>query len=1006
MPAVTIGNRDSRTRREKVNSIKSVSYDYNYPDDLKLKPGTPFHDKLATRLWQRANEAHNAISNRFETWNSIDKTLTTYIDLTADEEDLKDSGRPVSIVFPNSYAILETMLSYMVMAFFQDPIFRYVGNDPNSTIGAMLLQRIIHQQCEYNKVPLALHTMFRDNFAYGLGAVVPTWKVQHGKKPVVNDIYSTNWLGQQKLQNKEIVYEDAIIHEGNALENIDPYLFLPDPNVPIDRTQDGEFIGWINRTNLMDLLSRELVDEDMFNVRYLKHLQNGETSLVTDLPSDRGLKTNRTGTDEDNYASRVDVINMYVKIIPKEWELGDNEYPEIWSFELAGDTVITKARELGAAHGRFPVAVTASEYDGYSNTPISRIEVMDGLQGVMNFLFNCYDENTEVLTSDGWKLISDAKESDSEVATVDIDTKSLSFEKPSEWFEYDYSGEMIHFKTKRHDIMVTPNHNMFGRYRYDTLKEGEHFREANTVFERSPSSEFKIPTTASWDGNDIGSFVFDEILHKKNIGSKLRYPKKVIDPNTMFEFLGWLVTDGSICNGNKSGSFTVSVKQSKSYNFDKLDDLFERMKFHFTRCENDGVVQWSITDKRLYNWIQEHCYIGEGTTGVYQCIPKFVKNADIKLLNIFYESMILGDGSRLDSHPNLVKFGAESEQLCDDLQEICVRLGYSSIKRTSETTTGKPFWYVQINENGPDSTSSKKTTKKVNYEGKVYCFTNSTHLTVVRRNGKIALCGQSHISNVRKAMNDMFVVDPYLVNINDLKDPKPGKLIRMRRPAWGRGVQHAVQQLGVTDITRGNMVDTGLITQLMQTLSGTDNPVMGNLRQGGPERLTSAEFQGTMSGAVNRLERVARISSYQGMQDIALMFASNTQQLMEHDTYIQTVGQWPEILRKTYNVTNEPIPISPYDLIIDYQVSIRDGSIPGGNFSQAWIQLYQILSGNPELTQKFDMVRIFKHIATNLGAKNVNNFERQAMPMVSTAPDEQVAAQAQQGNLVPIEGVQ
>jgi len=655
MPPITMGHNRSAVLRERLTNLRNKNYDYEYPDGLKLKPGTEFHDKLVSKIWSRANDAHTAISNRFPTWNKIDKTLTTYIDLTESEESLKtaDPNKPVSIVFPNSYAILETMISYMVMAFFQDPIFRYVGSGPDDTIGAMLLEKVIQQHCEYNKVPLALHTMFRDNFAYGLGIVVPTWKVHQGKKPVITDITETNWLGQRKLRGQEINYERAVIHEGNALENVDPYLYLPDPNVSVDHVQDGEFVGWINRTNLMSVLSQELEDPDMFNARYLKHLHNAETTIVTSNESKRGLKTNRTdyNRNEDQHAHKVDVVTMYVKLIPSEWNLGTNDYPETWVFDLAGDTVITKCRELGFMHGRFPVGVTASEYDGYSNTPISRIEVMDGMQGVLNWLFN------------------------------------------------------------------------------------------------------------------------------------------------------------------------------------------------------------------------------------------------------------------------------------------------------------------------------------------------------------------SHIANVRKAMNDMFVVDPYLVNINDLRDPKPGKLIRMRRPAWGRGVQHAVQQLNVNDITRGNMVDTGIISSLMQTLSGTDNPVMGNLRSGGPERLTSAEFQGTMSGAVSRLERVARISSYQGLQDIAMMFASHTQQLMDGDTYVRTIGAWPEVLRKQFGVMNEPIPVTPFDLIVDYDVKIRDGSIPGGNFSQAWIQLYQIMAGNPELAQRFDMVRIFKHIAVNLGAKNVDNFERQPMPNVATAPDEQVADQAQAGNLVPIEGV-
>lgn len=653
MPAVVMGSQDNSRRREQAVALRDINYNYDYPDGLDLRPGSKLHDKLADRIWKRAHEAHTELSARFPNWNEIDKTLTTYIDLTESEEDLKESDplKPVSIVYPNSYAILETMLSYMVMAFFQNPIFRYQGTGPEDTVGAILLEKVIHQHCEYGKVPLALHTMFRDNFCYGMGVAVPTWKTTMGMIPRIEPELQQNWMGRLKEVGKKIVYERGIVHEGNKLMNIDPYLALPDPSVAINNIQDGEFFGWINRTNLMDLLTEEQNDEDMFNVKYLKHLSTGESSLFTGDKSMRGMKNN-TGTTISTSVNKVDVIPMFVKLIPKDWKLGKGEYPEIWHFELGGDAVILKARESGFAHGRFPAAVQASEYDGYSSSPISRIEMLSGLQGVLNWLFN------------------------------------------------------------------------------------------------------------------------------------------------------------------------------------------------------------------------------------------------------------------------------------------------------------------------------------------------------------------SHVANVRKSLNDMFVVDPYLVNINDLKDPRPGKLIRMRRPAWGRGVQHAVQQLGVSDVTRGNMADSGMITQLMMQLSGTDNPVMGNLRQGGPDRLTSAEFQGTMSGAVSRLERVARVSSYQALQDIALMFASHTQQLMDQETYVQTVGMWPEKLRKTYGTDSEPIQVSPFDLVINYDVIARDGSIPGGNFSQSWIQLYQIMASNPELMQQFDMVRVFKHIAINMGAKNVDDFEKRpvqgAMPTINTAPDDQVARQAEAGNLMPI----
>ena len=71
----------------------------------------------------------------------------------------------------------------------------------------------------------------------------------------------------------------------------------------------------------------------------------------------------------------------------------------------------------------------------------------------------------------------------------------------------------------------------------------------------------------------------------------------------------------------------------------------------------------------------------------------------------------------------------------------------------------------------------------------------------------------SHVANVRKAINDMIIYDPYLVNSNDLKNPAPGKLIRLRRPAWGKGVKDVAQQLGVSDVTRGNIADSTWLVQ-------------------------------------------------------------------------------------------------------------------------------------------------------------------------------------------------
>ena len=256
----------------------------------------------------------------------------------------------------------------------------------------------------------------------------------------------------------------------------------------------------------------------------------------------------------------------------------------------------------------------------------------------------------------------------------------------------------------------------------------------------------------------------------------------------------------------------------------------------------------------------------------------------------------------------------------------------------------------------------------------------------------------THVANVRKAINDMFVYDPYLINSNDLKNPGPGKLIRTRRPAWGRGVKDSVMQLEVNDVTRGHVADASIIREAMDKIGGTDSATMGSLRSGGPERLTGKEFEGTQRGAYTRLERIARIVGVQAMQDIGYMFAYHTQQFMSQELYVTTTGRWQETLMREYQIGDKKqMKVSPYDLLISYDVKVRDGSVPGGNFSGVWMKMFEILASHPELQQQFDLVRIFKHIARNNGAKNIEEFTR-----VQMGSNEQVAGQAEAGNVVPI----
>jgi len=630
---------------------------YKYPNSLDLRPASQEHQRLLKEVYTRALESSREMSKRYDSWRKVDKTLTAYVKLDNTEEHIKsvDDRKPVSIVVPYSYATLETILTYFVTAFLENPIFKYEGSGPEDIVGAILLEKVIEQQTIQFKTALALHTMFRDSLSYGMGVVTPTWDRKWGWKAVVQDQgFMSALFGKFMNTGKVRGREETILFEGNRLKNIDPYSYLPDPNVPIHEVQQGEFVGWIEQTNYMKLIELEKNDSDIFNVKYLKGIGSGGRSQFNKTKSDSGRSErygNNSSYGSDMATNPIDVVWMYWTLIPRDQKLGGSEYPEKWLIGLAADKVIICAKPLALNHNMYPVAVCAPDFDGYSATPVSRLELMYGMQEALDWLFN------------------------------------------------------------------------------------------------------------------------------------------------------------------------------------------------------------------------------------------------------------------------------------------------------------------------------------------------------------------SHISNVRKAINDMLIVDPSLINMADLEDPKPGKLIRMRRSAWGRGVENAVKQLAVSDITRTHIQDAASIIEYMQRTSAATDSVSGMIRKSG-ERVTAQESKSTTQNALSRLTKAAKIASLQAMQDIGYMFAVHTQQLMSKDTYIKASGTWAQVLAKEYGEQSR-INVTPFDLIVDYDVVVKDGSTAVGGDTEGWIEIFRIMSQQPQMYTNFDMVRIFKHIARIMGAKDINEFVLQEGPVppvqMSVNSTQNIEQGVQQGNMVPIE---
>jgi hypothetical protein len=394
-----LSNRLDRQKNHKPIRDKNFDrlYRDKYPNGVNLRPGFDFHDALVAEIVARARESEREMSKRHPKWDEIDKSLTAFIPQDDAEKAIKDKDirKPTSIVVPESYATLETFVTYMMTIYGDQPMFRYIGTGPEDTVGAILLEKVVNLQVQKKQALLSLQEHWRDGFAYGFGVVTIDWVYEMGRKTGIQDTVQHDPVtGERIVLASDRVPVDTVKFEGSVLSSIDPRKYLPDPNVSIFRPQDAEFIGWLDDGhNFMQLLREENQPGTLFfNTRYLRDMM-GRSSIYAHQtnarnPEDLGVQIDSGPKTNGGNTQPVDRLWMYIDLIPSEWQLGKGDLPEKWLFCVANDEVIISAGPMDNHHDMYPVSVCAPEAGGHELTPVSRVEIMHGLQGIANFQLN------------------------------------------------------------------------------------------------------------------------------------------------------------------------------------------------------------------------------------------------------------------------------------------------------------------------------------------------------------------------------------------------------------------------------------------------------------------------------------------------------------------------------------------------------------------------------------------------------------------------------------------
>lgn len=329
----------------------------------------------------------------------------------------------------------------------------------------------------------------------------------------------------------------------------------------------------------------------------------------------------------------------------------------------------------------------------------------------------CVDEQTEILTRQGWKTF-DAVQEGEDVLTMNPLTETMEWQPCDHLNIFDWNGDLVKWDSTRMDALTTPDHRWITR---DWRLLDHRYRHRATNQWRA-TSDLAITTRVVVGGGNADA-VFAE------------YPK--LD-DEIVETIGWIITEGAY--DSRPGKNAISIKQSITANpqhvqsIRRLIQWWQERGATFTehkRVYENGCVAW---------------YLGNGVASyMRELIPN--KQLSPELLCTLTRSQaelllnVLMDG---DGHTKK-QWGCRSwtqKDRCrnNSFQMLTSMLGLQTHQRPRSDDCVDTFIYQHQDVIGHSIVATTQ-----HYEGKVWCPTTANGTWMARRNGVTYWTGNSEV---------------------------------------------------------------------------------------------------------------------------------------------------------------------------------------------------------------------------------------------------------------------
>jgi flavin-dependent thymidylate synthase len=359
------------------------------------------------------------------------------------------------------------------------------------------------------------------------------------------------------------------------------------------------------------------------------------------------------------------------------------------------------------------------------NANITRVrDIESNLKACFNAGHGCYDEETQVLTSLGWKLWKDVNYED--LLATRTAEGLLEYHKPLRLVSYLHKGSMYKVENSAVDLLVTPDHKMLACKM--TTKEGR------------KKKNFRLYTAESLKG----------VSHCYTKVAELQQPVTLNIKNEQLALLGFIIGDMGYEGGNMVRS---SLRKPREINFLK---------------KNAEILGWSVEESTpgrwFLRWPKEEIYFTDLVSRTYKnkarVIPEeILTNGNITQLKYLFSGLMNSDGNFCIKGESSDTYLTTDRELADQVQQLLLHIGsagHISVENERQNSYGdKPLYTVtiltknlkpQINQSSGDQYAKLEEVK--DWEGTVYCAEVPNNTLFVRRNGIPVWSGNSIFEHV------------------------------------------------------------------------------------------------------------------------------------------------------------------------------------------------------------------------------------------------------------------